>query len=192
MNIYMDNAATTEMSKIVMDKMIHCMKYCYGNPSSLHSYGIKAKDALLEARVSIAKCLKCGENELVFLSGGSEANNQAILSAAREGERRGKKHIITTKIEHKSVLSLLNILEANYGFHVTYVDVESNGVILCKKIEQALRKDTCLVSVMFANNELGTIQPIEEIAEICKKNEILFHVDAVQAIGRIPINMKKY
>ena len=176
--IYLDNAATTKMSKTAIDAMLPYMDGIYGNPSSLHSVGQKASEALVIARERIAKLLGCEAREITFSSGGSEADNQAIISAARIGEKSGKKHIISTAFEHHAVLHTLNRLEKE-GFEVTLLDVHENGIILPEQIAEAIREDTCLVTVMYANNEIGTIQPIEEIGAVCREKGVLFHTDAV-------------
>ena len=188
--IYLDNAATTKMSKTAIDAMLPYMDGIYGNPSSLHSVGQKASEALVIARERIAKLLGCEAREITFTSGGSEADNQAIISAARIGEKSGKKHIISTAFEHHAVLHTLNRLEKE-GFEVTLLDVHENGIILPEQIAEAIREDTCLVTVMYANNEIGTIQPIEEIGAVCREKGVLFHTDAVQAVGHLPINVKE-
>ena len=187
--IYLDNAATTKMSKAAIHAMLPYMDEIYGNPSSLHSAGQKANEALTEARERIAFLLGCEARELTFTSGGTEADNQAILSAARSGERKGKKHIISTAFEHHAVLHTLKKLEKE-GFEITLLDVHENGVILPEQVTNAIRPDTCLVTVMFANNEIGTVQPIGEIGRICRENGVLFHTDAVQAAGHLRINVK--
>ena len=186
--IYLDNAATTKMSKTAIQAMLPYLQEVYGNPSSLHSEGQRAAEALLDARERIAACLGCTAREVTFTSGGSEADNQAILSAARFGARKGKRHIISTAFEHHAVLHTLNKLEKE-GFEVTLLDVHENGLITAAQVEAALRPDTCLVTVMFANNEIGTIQPIGEIGELCRKNNVIFHTDAVQAVGHVPLHV---
>ena len=187
--IYADNAATTGMSRLAIDAMLPWMGELYGNPSSLYEFGQKAKKALEGARERIAACLGCEAWELTFTSGGSEADNQAILTAARLGEKKGKKHIISTAFEHHAVLHALKALEKQ-GFAVTLLDVHANGVLLPEQVAEAIREDTCLVTVMYANNEIGTIQPISEIGAICHEKGVLFHTDAVQAAGHIPIDVK--
>ena len=172
--IYLDNAATTKMSKTAIDAMLPYMDGIYGNPSSLHSVGQKASEALVIARERIAMLLGCEAREITFTSGGSESDNQAIISAARIGEKSGKKHIISTAFEHHAVLHTLNRLEKE-GFEVTLLDVHENGIILPEQIAEAIREDTCLVTVMYANNEIGTIQPIEEIGAVCREKGVLFH-----------------
>lgn len=188
--IYLDNAATTKMSKTAVEAMLPHLCDQYGNPSSLHSLGQRAAEALVNARGRIAARLGCEAREIVFTSGGSEADNQAILSAARLGERTGKKHIVSTAFEHHAVLHTLKKLEKE-GFSVTLLDVHENGVILPEQVADVIREDTCLVTVMYANNEIGTIQPIAEIGEICREKKVLFHTDAVQAVGHLPINVKE-
>lgn len=186
--IYVDNAATTKMSRSAIEAMIPYMEDNFGNPSSLYSVGQKAKEALESARSRIAKVLNCEAREIYFTSGGSEADNQAIISAAKMGEKKGKKHIITTAFEHHAVLHTLKALEKE-GFEVTYLDVHSNGVVTADEVLAALREDTCLVTIMFANNEVGTIQPIKEIGEALKGKGVLFHTDAVQAAGHVHIDI---
>ena len=190
MQIYLDNAATTKMSKTAIDEMLPYMNEIYGNPSSLHSYGQKAKEALEEARDKIAGCLGCTAREITFTSGGSEADNQAILTAAKLGEKQGKKHIISTAFEHHAVLHTLERLKSR-GFEIELLDVHENGIISACQVAEAIRPDTCLVTVMYANNEIGTVQPISEIGKICKERGVLFHTDAVQAVGHIHINVKE-
>ena len=189
MQIYADNAATTKMSKVAIETMLPFMDTIYGNPSSLHSVGQKANEALTEARRRIAKLLGCETTEITFTSGGSEADNQAILSAARMGERKGKKHIISTAFEHHAVLHTLKKLEKE-GFEITLLDVHENGLVLPEQVREAIREDTCLVTIMYANNEIGTIQPIPEIGAICKEKGVLFHTDAVQAAGHLHIAVR--
>ena len=189
MYIYADNASTTIPSENVISEMSRVMRDVYGNPSSIHSAGEKALDELERARELIAEALRCEKNEIVFTSGGSESDNQAILSSAYIGNKRGKKHIISTGIEHHAVLNTLNSLK-EYGYDITLVGVDENGIVNSAEIERAIRDDTALVSVMYANNEIGTIQPIEEIGEICRKHGVKFHTDAVQAFAHIPISLK--
>lgn len=189
MQIYLDNAATTKMSRAAIDAMLPYMDTVFGNPSSLHSAGQKANEALANARERIAGLLGCEAREITFTSGGSEADNQAIISAARLGARKGKKHIVSTAFEHHAVLHTLDKL-AKEGFEVTLLDVHENGVILPEQAAEAIREDTCLVTVMYANNEIGTIQPIKEIGAICREKGVLFHTDAVQAAGHIHIDVK--
>lgn len=189
MQIYLDNAATTKMSKTAISVMLPYMDTVYGNPSSLHSAGQAAAEALADARERIAKCLGCTAKEITFTSGGSEADNQAILSAAKIGAGKGKKHIVSTAFEHHAVLHTLEKLK-NEGFEITLLDVHENGLILPEQVEQAIREDTCLVTVMYVNNEIGTIQPIKEIGEICRAKGVIFHTDAVQAAGHLHINVQ--
>lgn len=186
--VYVDNAATTAMSDVAIDAMTPYLKEVYGNPSSLHTVGQIAKEALDDARARIAKCINCQPKEIYFTSGGSEADNQAIRSAALNGARKGKKHIVTTAFEHHAVLHTLEKLEKE-GFEVTYLDVHENGLITAREVEAALRDDTALVTIMFANNEIGTVLPIAEIGEICRKYGVVFHTDAVQAVGHIPVDV---
>ena len=186
--IYLDNAATTKMSKTAIDAMTPYFDKIYGNPSSLHSVGQTAAEALYDARQRIAKCINASPNEITFTSGGSEADNQAIISAAKNGEKKGKKHIISTKIEHHAVLHTLKKLEKE-GFEVTLLDVGEYGIVKPEQVKDAIRADTCLVTVMFANNEIGTIQPVKEIGEICRAAGVIFHTDAVQAAGHLHIDV---
>ncbi len=188
MKIYADNAATTKMSRAAIDAMLPYMDEIYGNPSSLHSFGQAAAEALLGARETIAGILGCSAGEITFTSGGSESDNQAILTAARLGERKGKKHIISTAFEHHAVLHALEALEKQ-GFEVTLLDVGERGLVTPEQVKSAIRPDTCLVSVMYANNEIGTIQPIAEIGAVCREAGVLFHTDAVQAAGHLKINV---
>ena len=188
--IYLDNAATTKMSKTAIDAMLPFMDKVYGNPSSLHSVGQSAAEALYDARERIAKCLGCTAREITFTSGGSEADNQAIITAAKIGSKKGKKHIISTAIEHHAVLHTLNKLK-EYGFEITLLDVDRNGLVYPEQVENAIREDTCLVSVMYANNEIGTIEPIKEIGKICREKGAIFHTDAVQAAGHLHIDVKE-
>ena len=182
MKIYADNAATTRMSRTAIDAMLPYMDQIYGNPSSLYSIGQEAKEHLENARSKVAACLGCDPSEITFTSGGSEADNQAIFSAAKLGERQGKKHIISTAFEHHAVLHTLDVLKKQ-GFEITLLDVHRNGIVLPEQVKEAIRPDTCLVTIMFANNEIGTIQPIEQIGGICREKKVLFHTDAVQAAG---------
>ena len=186
--IYLDNAATTRMSSAAIQAMLPYMDTVYGNPSSLHSMGQRAGEALSDARRTIAALLGCDASEIIFTSGGSEADNQAILSAARWGEKRRKKHIVSTAFEHHAVLHVLKKLEKE-GFEVTLLDVHENGIVQPQQVAEAIRPDTCLVTVMYANNEIGTIQPISEIGRICREKGVLFHTDAVQAVGHLPIHV---
>ena len=188
MNIYADHAATTRMSQTAIDAMLPYMSQCYGNPSSLHTVGQKANEALTQARERIAACLGCDAGEITFTSGGSEADNQAIISAARLGEKKGKKHIISTAFEHHAVLHTLKKLEKE-GFAVTLLDVHENGMVSAQQVEAAIRPDTCLVTIMYANNEIGSVQPIAEIGAVCRSKGVLFHTDAVQAAGHLPIDV---
>ena len=188
MRIYADNAATTRMSKTAIHAMLPWLAENYGNPSSLHSEGQAAAEALADARSRIARCLGCQPREITFTSGGSEADNQAILTAARLGERKNKKHIISTAFEHHAVLHTLKALEKQ-GFEVTLLDVGEKGLVTAQQVKEAIRPDTCLVTIMFVNNEVGTIQPIAEIGAVCREAGVLFHTDAVQAVGHIPVNV---
>lgn len=188
MHVYADNAATTKMSKVAIDAMLPYMETVFGNPSSLHTVGQKAAEALLDARKRIAACLGCTSQEIYFTSGGSEADNQAILSAAARGERRGEKHIISTAFEHHAVLHTLEKLKKQ-GFEVELLDVHDNGNITAKQVADAIRPDTCLVTTMYANNEIGSILPIAEIGAVCREKGVLFHTDAVQAAGHLPIRV---
>ena len=190
MNVYADNAATTCMSETAIRTMLHYMENVYGNPSSLHSVGQEAKEALDDARARIAARLGCEPSEVYFTSGGSEADNQAIISAAKSGAKKGKKHIVSTAFEHHAVLHTLNKLEKE-GWEVTLLDVHENGMVSAEQVAEAIRPDTCLVTIMYANNEIGSIQPITEIAKVCKEKGVLFHTDAVQAAGHLPINVKE-
>ena len=186
--IYADNAATTKMSEVAINTMVSLMNETYGNPSSLYTFGQKAKEALEKARADVAAVIGADKKEILFTSGGSEADNQAIISAAELGKKNGKKHIISTAFEHHAVLHTLNKL-AKEGFEITLLPVHENGIVLPEEVEAAIREDTCLVTVMFANNEIGTIQPIREIGAVCRAKGVLFHTDAVQAIGHLPINV---
>lgn len=190
MNIYLDNSATTKMSKSAIDTMLKYMNEIYGNPSSLHSIGQKANEALCEAREKIASLLGCEAREITFTSGGSESDNQAIISAAKNGERKGKRHIISTAFEHHAVLHTLEKLEKQ-GFEITLLDVHQNGIVTPEQVKDAIRADTCLVTIMYANNEIGTIQPIKEIGRICHEKGVIFHTDAVQAVGHLHINVNE-
>ena len=188
MKIYADNAATTKMCTAAIDAMLPFLDRIYGNPSSLHSAGQEAAEALAEARQRIAACIGADPGELVFTSGGSEADNQALLSAAQLGLQRGKRHIISTAFEHHAVLHTLEKLKRE-GFEVTLLDVHENGIVLPSQVEEAIRTDTCLVTVMYANNEIGTVQPIREIGAVCRARGVPFHTDAVQAAGHLPIHV---
>ena len=190
MKIYADNAATTKISQTAMNAMIFAMENVYGNPSSLHRIGMEANDALQTAREQIARCLGCTPKEIFFTSGGTESDNQAIVSAAMLGARQNKRHIISTAFEHHAVLHTLRKLK-DQGFEVQLLDVAAEGTITAAQVEEAIRPDTCLVTVMFANNEIGSILPIAEIGEVCRAHGVLFHTDAVQAAGHIPVNVKK-
>ena len=189
MYVYADNAATTAMSQLAIDAMLPYMNKVYGNPSSLHSVGQEAKEALEAARETVAQCLGAQSREITFTSGGSEADNQAIISAARFGARKNKKHIISTAFEHHAVLHTLQKLEKE-GFEVTYLDVSRGHNITAQQVKDAIRPDTCLVTVMYANNEIGSILPITEIGAVCKEAGVPFHTDAVQAVGHIAIDVK--
>ena len=187
--VYADNAATTQMSRTAIEAMLPYMETIYGNPSSLHSVGQQAAEALQSARERVARCLNASPREIYFTSGGSEADNQAILSAARLGERKGKKHIISTAFEHHAVLHTLKKLEKE-GFEVELLPVGPTGTVTAQQVKDAIREDTCLVTVMYANNEIGSILPIAEIGRVCREAGVLFHTDAVQAAGHIPIDVK--
>ena len=189
MQVYADNAATTKLSKVALDAMLPYFENIYGNPSSLHSAGQEAKEALETARATVAKCLGCEPREILFTSGGSEADNQAIISAARYGARKGKRHIISTAFEHHAVLHTLNRLEKE-GFEVTLLDVSNGHNITAQQVKDAIREDTCLVTCMYANNEIGSVLPIPEIGAVCKEAGVPFHTDAVQAVGHIAIDVK--
>ena len=189
MKIYADNAATTKMSRTAIDAMIPYMEEIYGNPSSLYEIGQRAKEALEEARTEVAAAINAEPREIYFTSGGSEADNQALRSAAEIGKRKGKKHIISTAFEHHAILHTLNRLEKE-GFEITLLPVHEDGLVVPQELEAAIREDTCLVTIMTANNEIGTIQPIAEIGAICKKHGVSFHTDAVQAVGHLPIDVK--
>lgn len=188
--IYVDNAATTKTSRTAIEAMLPYMDKIYGNPSSLHSVGQAAADALRKAREEAAEVLGCEPNEITFTSGGSEADNQALVSAAAIGARKGNKHIISTAFEHHAILHTLKKLEKE-GFEVTLLDVHENGMVSAQQVADAIREDTCLVSVMYANNEIGSIQPIAEIGAVCKEKGVIFHTDAVQAVGHVHINVKE-
>ena len=190
MYVYADNAATTKMSKVAIEAMLPYFDGVYGNPSSLHSAGQEAKEALEAARATVAACLGCEPREIYFTSGGSEADNQAILSAVRFGARKGKKHIITTAFEHHAVLHTVQKLEKE-GYEVTYLDVREGHNITAQQVKDAIRPDTCLVTVMYANKEIGSVLPISEIGAICKEAGVIFHTDAVQAAGHLHINVKE-
>ena len=187
--IYADNAATTKMSRAAVDAMLPYMEQYYGNPSSLYAFGQQAREALENARSRIAACLHADPREITFTSGGSEADNQAIMTAAALGARRGKRHIVSTAIEHHAVLHTLEKLKKQ-GYEVTLLDVHSTGLVTPEQVAEAIREDTCLVTIMSANNEIGTIQPVAEIGAVCREKGVLFHTDAVQAAGHLPIDVK--
>ena len=189
MRIYMDNAATTRLSDTALAAMTPCFQEAYGNPSSLHTPGQRAAEKLAEARAIFARNLHADPREITFTAGGSEADNQAIRSAAALGARRGKRHIVSTKFEHHAVLHTLQALERE-GYEVTLLDIPPDGVVTAEQVREAIRPDTCLVSVMFANNEIGTIQPIAEIGAVCRRAGVLFHTDAVQAAGHVPLDVE--
>lgn len=189
MQIYADNAATTKMSEAAIEAMTDCMRNWYGNPSSLYTIGQRAKEKLEEAREEIAALINAEPREIIFTSGGSEADNQALLTAAINGKKKGKTHIISSAFEHHAILHTLNKLEQN-GFEVTLLPVHENGIVRLDELEATIREDTCLVTIMTANNEIGTIQPIAQIGEICRKHGVVFHTDAVQAVGHLPIDVK--
>ena len=189
MHVYADNAATTKMSAAAIGAMMPCFEKFYGNPSSLHTVGQEAKEVLEDARARVAKILGCEPREIYFTSGGSEADNQAIVSAARLGAKKGKKHIISTAFEHHAVLHTLNALQKE-GFEVTLLDVSNGHNITAQQVKDAIRPDTCLVTTMYANNEIGSVLPIAEIGAVCKEAGVPFHTDAVQAVGHIAIDVK--
>lgn len=188
--IYLDNAGTTKTSHEVVNAMMPFFEEEYGNASSLHSMGQRAKEHLDAARKIVAECINADAGEIYFTSGGSESDNQAIISASILGERKGKKHIISSQFEHHAVLHTLEKLEKQ-GFSVTYLPVYENGIVKIEDLKNAIREDTCLVTIMFANNEIGTIQPIKEIGQICHEKGIIFHTDAVQAVGHVPVDVKE-
>lgn len=190
MLVYADNAATTKISDNALNAMMPLFKEDYGNPSSLHSIGQKAKEYLEEARARVAKCINAEPNTIYFTSGGSEADNQALRSAAYIGKKKGKNHIISSKFEHHAILHTLKALEKE-GFEVTLLDVYSNGIVKPEDVRNAITDKTCLVTIMTANNEIGTIQPIKEIGAICREKNVLFHTDAVQAVGHIPVDVEE-
>ena len=191
MFVYADNAATTSVSKTALNAMLPYLTEDYGNPSSLYAFAQRAAEALAQARATVAECLGASSpKEIYFTSGGSEADNQAIMSAALGGARKGKKHLISTKFEHHAVLHSLRRLEKE-GFEVTLLDVHEDGVVRIEDLKNAIREDTCLVTIMFANNEIGTVQPVEEIGALCREKGIPFHCDAVQAAGHMPIDVEK-
>ena len=189
MQIYADNAATTRMSRTAIDAMLPYMEEIYGNPSSLYSIGQRAKEALEQARSDIAAVIGADPREITFTSGGSEADNQALLSAATLGKKQGKLHIVSSAFEHHAVLHALKRLESE-GFEVTLLPVHENGIVDVREMEAALREDTCLVTIMTANNEIGTLQPVREIGAVCRAHGVPFHTDAVQAVGHLPIDVK--
>ena len=189
MQVYADNAATTKISQHALAAMMPCFETYYGNPSSLHSVGQEAKEVLDKARQTVAQCLGCEAREIYFTSGGSEADNQAIRSAAFYGAKKGKKHIISTAFEHHAVLHTLNVLEKE-GFEITLLDVKEGHNITAQQVKDAIRQDTCLVTCMYANNEIGSVLPIAEIGRVCKEVGVPFHTDAVQAAGHIAIDVK--
>lgn len=186
--IYADNAATTKMSKAALEAMIPCLEETWGNPSSLYAFGQKATEALVAARETVASCIGADPKEIYFTSGGSESDNQAIVSAAKNGERKGKKHIISSAFERHAVLHTLEKLKKE-GFDVELLDVHENGMIYPEQVAAAIREDTCLVTLMYANNEIGSVLPIKEIGAVCKEKQVPFHTDAVQAVGHLPINV---
>ena len=190
MRIYVDNAATTEMDSRVIDQMVFHMKNAYGNPSSLYTIGQRSKELIENARDRIATHLGSNPSEVYFTSGGSEADNQALLTAAAIGEKTGKKHIVSSAFEHHAILHTLEKLRKR-GFDITYLPVYENGIIHVEDVKKAIKKDTVLVTIMYVNNEIGTIQPIAEIGNLCKENEVLFHTDAVQAIAHMKVNMQE-
>ena len=188
--IYVDNAATTRMSDIAIKVMIEHMKESYGNPSSLYEFGQQAKEVLEKARGDVAEIINAEPDEIIFTSGGSEADNQAIISAAELGRKNGKKHIISSAFEHHAVLHTLEKLKKQ-GYKITLLDVHEDGLVRPEEVEAAINDETCLVTIMYANNEIGTIQPIKEIGEICRRKKVIFHTDAVQAIGHVPVDVVK-
>ena len=190
MTVYMDNAATTRVSDTAVRAMLPCFQNLYGNPSSLHTIGQEAAKALLSARETVAACLGCNFKEITFTSGGSEADNQAIISAARIGARKGKKHILSTAFEHHAVLHTLRRLEKE-GFEIQLLDVGSMGTVTAEQVAKAIRPDTTLVTIMYANNEIGSVMPIAEIGAVCREKGVLFHTDAVQAAGHMHINVRE-
>ena len=189
MYVYADHAATTPVHEAARKAMLHCLEEDYGNPSSLHSVGQRAREILDQARADVAACLNAEPSEITFTGGGSEADNQALLTGALLGAKKGKKHLITTAFEHHAVLHTMKALEKQ-GFTVTYLDVHADGVVRLSELAAAITEDTALVSVMMVNNEIGTIQPIAEIAKLCQDKGVLFHTDAVQAVGHIPVDVK--
>jgi cysteine desulfurase len=189
MQIYADNAATTKMSEAAIEAMTEGMRNWWGNPSSLYTIGQKAKEKLEEAREEIAAVINASPREIIFTSGGSEADNQALLTAALNGKKQGKTHIISSAFEHHAILHMLNKLKKN-GFEITLLPVHDNGIIILDELEAAIREDTCLVTIMTANNEIGTLQPVREIGAVCRAHDVPFHTDAVQAVGHLPIDVK--
>ena len=189
MKVYADNAATTKISKKALDAMMPCFEEIYGNPSSLHSVGQDAFHAVRDARNTIAECINADANDVYFSSGGSESDNWAIKGAAYLMAKKGKKHIISSKFEHHAVLHTLNVLEKE-GFEITLLDVYENGLVKVEDVKNAIKDDTALVTIMYANNEIGTVQPIREIGAVCREKGVLFHTDAVQAVGHIPVDVK--
>ena len=187
--IYADNAATTKVSEAALAAMLPCLTQVYGNPSSLYAFGQSAKELLEDARARIARCLNADPKEITFTSGGSEADNQALRTAAALGAKKGKKHIISTAFEHHAILHTLDALKKE-GFEITLLDVHENGLITAQQVAEAIREDTALVTVMFANNEIGTVQPVAEIGAVCREKGVLFHTDAVQAAGHLPIDVQ--
>ena len=188
--IYADNAATTKMNDVAVNAMMTCIKNTWGNPSSLYEFGQRAKEILTDSRRIVAACINANADEIYFTSGGSESDNQAIISAAKIGARKGKRHIISTKFEHHAVLHTLKKL-AREDFEIELLDVNENGIVTPQQVADAIRDYTCLVTVMFANNEIGTVQPVGEIGKICRERKIIFHTDAVQAAGHLPIDVDK-
>lgn len=186
--IYADNAATTKMSELAINTMVKVINETFGNPSSLYTIGQRAKEVLEKAREDVAQVIGANPREIIFTSGGSEADNQAIITAANIGKKKGKKHIISTAFEHHAVLHTLAKLEKE-GFEITLLDVHENGIVTVDDVKNALREDTALVTIMYANNEIGTIQPISEIGKLCHEKGVIFHTDAVQAVGHIPVNV---
>ncbi|MEE0982117.1 MAG: aminotransferase class V-fold PLP-dependent enzyme, partial [Acutalibacteraceae bacterium] len=188
--VYADNAATTALCPEALEVMVECLKDNYGNASSMHHSGQAAADVVFQARQDIADCIGADVNEIYFTSGGTESDNWAITNAARLGAKKGKNHIISTSFEHHAVLHTLMKLEKE-GFEVTYLDVHEDGYVRIDEFKKAIKDETCLVTIMYANNEIGTVQPVEEIGAICKEKGIYFHTDAVQAVGHLPINVKE-
>ena len=188
-NVYADNAATTKVSNTAFNAMLPYFKELYGNPSSLYTLGQKSQEAIFSARATVAECLNCDMKQITFTSGGSEADNQAIISGAYLGAKSGKKHIISSAFEHHAVLHTLEKLKKE-GFEVTLLPVHSDGLVSVEELKDAIREDTALVTIMFANNEIGTVQPIAEIGKICREKGVIFHTDAVQAAGHIKIDVK--